>query len=47
VILRHRASSIGAVMGPNLDYSQIAELYDPYVVFEGDIPFFAEACRGP
>lgn len=32
-------------MSPALDYSGIAHLYDSYVRFKDDIPFFLEECR--
>jgi ubiquinone/menaquinone biosynthesis C-methylase UbiE len=32
-------------MAPALDYSQVADLYDAYVRFDEDIPFFLEECR--
>lgn len=32
-------------MSPALDYSRIAHLYDSYVRFEDDVPFFLEECR--
>jgi SAM-dependent methyltransferase len=32
-------------MSPALDYSRIAHLYDSYVRFQDDVPFFLEECR--
>ncbi|MHC4946255.1 MAG: class I SAM-dependent methyltransferase [Planctomycetota bacterium] len=33
-------------MSSALDYKEIADLYDSYVRFDEDIPFFLDACKG-
>jgi SAM-dependent methyltransferase len=32
-------------MSPAIDYEQIAHLYDSYLYFEDDLPFFLQECR--
>ncbi len=32
-------------MSPAFDYAKVADLYDAYVRYDEDVPYFLEACR--